>query len=89
MLTRGAYMVRNGLEADRVMLLLMPMIRNNARYSARRLQFCRTGPGPDFAYCSLAEQPIELPLGNVVTLARTLHQATAIDDRDVAAFVAD
>jgi hypothetical protein len=40
--------------------------------------------GANFACCSLAEQAIELPLGHAITLARTLHQATAIDDRDVA-----
>jgi hypothetical protein len=45
--------------------------------------------GALFAFFLFAEQPIELPLGNTVTLARTLHQATAIDDGDVAAFVAD
>src|SRR5512147_2558593 len=38
---------------------------------------------------SFAEQTIKLPLGNAVTFARTVHQATAIDDRDIATRVAD
>src|SRR5271165_5679251 len=45
--------------------------------------------GADFAFCPIAEQTIELHLGNAVALARVLLQAAAIDDRDVAAFVAD
>jgi len=45
--------------------------------------------GPDVAYCSIVEQTIELLLGNAVALARATDQAAAIDDRNLAAFVAD
>jgi hypothetical protein len=45
--------------------------------------------GADLAYCSTAEQTIELLLGDAVALARALYQALAIDDRDVATSIAD
>jgi hypothetical protein len=40
-------------------------------------------------FCSVAEQTIELLLGNALALARAADQPAAIDDRDIAAFVAD
>src|SRR5208282_2648958 len=46
-------------------------------------------PGPAGAHGSTTEQTIELPLGDAVALTRSLHQAVAVYDRNLAAFIAD
>src|SRR5579863_3078009 len=45
--------------------------------------------GADLELCSASEQAIKFSLGNAVALAGMADQAAAVDDRDVAAVVAD
>jgi len=56
----------------------------NAYNPTTEIMSCRSEPS-----CSCAKQTIEFLLGNAVALAGAADQAAAIDDRDVAKFVAD
>ena len=57
--------------------------------ASARMRTGLTSIGADLAIARSPEQTIKLLLGNAVALARATEQAAAIDDRDVAAFVAD
>jgi hypothetical protein len=45
--------------------------------------------GADLAYRPIAEQTIELPLGNSIAFARPVYQAAAIDHRHFATAIKD